>query len=141
MSKSSNTRIENLNFYGNKAQMKRRFKDIIDDLGDRNITLNDVIDPTSPKQLGLKEVLRDNQATLNDLVILRQYSKAIVDSDTRAAEFLRDTKGEKPRTDIDITNTRTPISSLSDQDLADLISGLKALKEKGILNDDNNTNN
>jgi hypothetical protein len=136
MSKSTNTRLENLNFYGNKAQMKRRFKDIIDDLGDREITLNDIIDPTSPKQLGLKEVLRDNQATLNDLVILQQYSKAIVDSDTRAAEFLRDTKGEKPRTDIDITNTRTPISSLSDQDLADLISGLKALKEQGILNND-----
>lgn len=135
MANARTTKLENLNFYGNKTQMKKRFRDIVKDLGSRDITLEDILNPESKKQLGLKEVLKDNQATLNDLVILQQFSKAILESDTRAAEFLRDTAGEKPSTQLDVTSTQNPISNLSDSDLAALVEGLRSMKEKGLLDD------
>ena len=88
---------------------------------------------TSKKQLGLRQVLDDHKATLNDLVILQQFGKAILESDTRAAEFLRDTAGEKPSTQLDVNTTSNPIANLSETDLAELVEGLRAMKEKGLL--------
>jgi hypothetical protein len=73
---------------------------------------------------GVKQVLKENNATLDDLVILSQYSRAIVKEDTKAAEFLRDTRGEKPVNDISLSQTNNDF--FADMSIEDLES-LKAL--------------
>lgn len=83
---------------------KRRYKHIIQDLGEREIHLNELADGT--KNSGVLDAVLSNGGTLDEFVILQQYAKAIVEADTRAAEFLRDTSGQKPTTSVDLaTNT------------------------------------
>ena len=59
------------------------------------------------------------------MVVLRQYAEAIVNGSTKAAEFLRDTAGEKPATNIDVTDERqSGIRQMSDDELKALIADL-----------------
>lgn len=123
--KALNTRRENLAFFGTKKQQHKKWKNVVKELSDREITLGDIADENSPAQYTLRAIAQENHLTLGELVVLRQYAEAIHGS-TKSAEFLRDTMGEKPSNDVNLTTTQSPLSSLSDDELHSLLESLKA---------------
>lgn len=130
--KARNTRMENLNLYGTPKKQHKKWKNIAKELSDRHITLCDIADLDSPKQKGLLQVFSSEDMTLGDLTILRQYSEAIVNGSTKAAEFIRDTMGEKPSTQLDVNNIDE--SGLSQLSLDELVE-LRELLKKNIKED------
>ena len=124
------SRMEQINLNGKKA-LHKKWKDIASELSDRQITLSDICDLDSPKQLGLLEMAKNNNMSLGDLTMLRQYSEAIINGSTRAAEFIRDTMGEKPSTQVQIEETSSGLKKLSLEELIELRDMLKNMKETG----------
>ena len=115
------SRMEKLNRLGTPKQRRRKYREIIKELGARNIKLSDIIDPDSPKQIGFLDMLDTiPNATLDDAVILQQYGNAILNSDTRSAEFLRDSAGEKPSQQLVVEDTTSDISKMTLEELEDL---------------------
>ena len=93
-----------------------------------NITLEDIAH--DEKQKGFYDMMRENNMTLDEMVVLQQYSKAIIDRDTRSAEFIRDTAGEKPSTQIDLSTEDNGLSKMSLEELRELKSALLSLKNQ-----------
>lgn len=134
MNKAQRTRIRNAalektNLYGTPKQQHKKWRRIAQELSDRKISLNDIINIDSPKQDGLMELAKQEEMTLGDMVLLRQYSEAIVNGSTKAAEFVRDTMGERPSTQVDINNVDE--SGISQMSLDELLE-LKELLKKNI---------
>lgn len=122
--KIENTRRENLALFGNKTQQHKKWKNVVKELSDREISLGDIADENSPAQYTLQAIAKENHLTLGELVVLRQYAEAIHGS-TKSAEFLRDTMGEKPSNDVNLSTTQSPLASLSDDDLRLILENLK----------------
>ena len=123
------TRMEQMNLNGKKA-LHKKWKNIASELSDREITLEDICNPDSPKQLGLLELAKSQKMSLGDLTILRQYSEAIVNGSTKAAEFIRDTMGEKPTTQLDVNTNECGIKNMSEAELREMLELLR----KGNVN-------
>lgn len=128
--KSRNTKLENAELYGNKKTLHKKWKNIARELSDRNISLGDIADLDSPKQGGLMQVAYNENMTMGELVLLRQYSEAICNGSTKAAEFVRDTMGEKPSTQIDMSVEEGGLSQMSLKELEELRDLLKKNGEK-----------
>ena len=107
----------------------RHYRTIVRELSDRQIPLNLLSDESRAK--GLAQMLEEDVCTLSELVILGQFAKAIDDSDTRAAEFLRDTAGYKPQTDVTVEHKTQGLASLTDAQLLTLLQALNP--EQGAL--------
>lgn len=122
-----NAAMERRAAMGTSADRKRRYKNIIQDLGTREISLNDLAEGT--KNLGVLDCILSNGGTLDEYVILQQYSKAIVEADTRAAEFLRDTSGQKPTTSVDLATNNGALSDMTLEELTAFREELEAVKE------------
>lgn len=102
---------------------KKHWRTIAQEFGERNIKLSDLADTKClPKELAV--MLDDDIMTLSDLVILAQYSRAIVDRDTKAATFLRDTAGYQPPKEVKVENTPTGLSTLTEDELHQLLIAL-----------------
>ena len=112
----------------------RHYRTIVRELSDRQIPLNLLSDESRAK--GLAQMLEEDVCTLSELVILGQFAKAIDDSDTRAAEFLRDTAGYKPQTDVTVEHKTQGLASLTDTQLLTLLQALNP--EQGALPDEVN---
>lgn len=113
---------------GDKKARRRKYKDIIKELGECQISLGDIA--SGKKTDGFLYLLDKNGATFDEMVVLQQYSKAIIDRDTKSAEFLRDSVGEKPSTQVDLTaKDESGISQMSLDELKELRELLK--KQKG----------
>ncbi len=112
----------------NGKARRKKYKDIIKDLGECQISLDDIA--SGKKTDGFLYLLDKNGATFDEMVVLQQYSKAIVDRDTKSAEFLRDSVGEKPSTQVDLNGTvESGISQMSKEELIELRDLLKKQKE------------
>ena len=86
---------------------KTRYRELVKLLGENEIKLTTLLDPEeSVKNEVINEMMCNSQLSYDELVVLRQYAEAIVNGSTKAAEFLRDTAGEKPATNIDVTDER-----------------------------------
>ena len=120
--KSLNTKAENKALYGNQH---KKWKNVARELSDRHITLGDIVDPTSKKQYVLMDIANKENLSLGELTVLRQYAEAIYSGSTKAAEFIRDTMGEKPSTDVSVTSTTSPLEGMSTEDLQSLLNFLK----------------
>lgn len=101
---------------------QRHYRTIVRELSDRQIPLNLLSDESKAK--GLAQMLEEDVLSLSELVILGQFAKAIDDSDTRAAEFLRDTAGYKPQTDVTVEHKTQGLASLTDTQLLTLLQVL-----------------
>ena len=111
----------------NSKTRRKKYKDIIKELGDCQISLDDIA--SGKKTDGFLYLLDKNGATFDEMVVLQQYSKAIVDRDTKSAEFLRDSVGEKPSTQVDLNDSRT--SGLAQMSLEELKEFRDLLKKEG----------
>ena len=105
---------------------KTRYRELVKLLGENEIKLTTLLDPEeSVKNEVINELMCNSQLSYDELVVLRQYAEAIVNGSTKAAEFLRDTAGEKPATNIDVTDERqSGIRQMSDDELKALIADL-----------------
>lgn len=113
---------------GSSKARRKKYQAIIKDMGECNITLQNIAE--GEKLTGLACLLDKNGATLDEYVVLSQYSNAIFERSTKAAEYLRDTAGEKPSTQVDLNNkVDTGISSMTTEELIELRDLLK--KQKG----------
>ena len=106
---------------------RRKYKDIIKELGKCQISLEDIA--SGKKTEGFLYLLDENGATFDEMVVLQQYSKAIVDRDTKSAEFLRDSVGEKPSTQVDVSGMNN--NGLSEMSYDELIEMRDLLKKQG----------
>ena len=105
---------------------KTRYRELVKLLGENEIKLTTLLDPEeSVKNEVINEMMCNSQLSYDELVVLRQYAEAIVNGSTKAAEFIRDTAGEKPATNVDITDERqSGIRQMSDDELKALIADL-----------------
>ena len=105
---------------------KTRYRELVKLLGENEIKLTTLLDPEeSVKNEVINEMMCNSQLSYDELVVLRQYAEAIVNGSTKAAEFLRDTAGAKPATNIDVTDARqSGIRQMSDDELKALIADL-----------------
>ena len=110
----------------------RHYRTIVRELSDRQIPLNLLSDASRAK--GLAQMLEEDVCTLSELVILGQFAKAIDDSDTRAAEFLRDTAGYKPQTDVTVEHKTQGLASLTDTQLLTLLQALNPEQSDEVNN-------
>ena len=105
---------------------KTRYRELVKLLGENEIKLTTLLDPEeSVKNEVINEMMCNSRLSYDELVVLRQYAEAIVNGSTKAAEFIRDTAGEKPATNIDVTDERqSGIRQMSDDELKALIADL-----------------
>lgn len=111
---------------------QRHYRTIVRELSDRQIPLNLLSDESKAK--GLAQMLEEDVCSLSELVILGQFAKAIDDSDTRAAEFLRDTAGYKPQTDVTVEHKTQGLASLTDTQLLTLLQVLNPEQSDEVSN-------
>lgn len=119
--KQYNSTRERIARQGTPTTVKKKMKQIAIELGARNITLQNIADQDfGGKSRGFIDMMEETEMTLDDVVILQQYAKAIINQDTKAAEFIRDTKGEKPATTVDMSvDNKSPIEKMDDKELAE----------------------
>lgn len=118
-----NKRMEKNNLIGTKAQRRKKYSQIIKEMGARNITLADIA--ADKKQRGFLDMMKETQMTFDEAVVLQQYARAIQDRDTKSAEFLRDSVGEKPTTQLDVNTNENGLSKMSYEELLELRELLK----------------
>lgn len=129
-----NKRMEKQNLLGTPKQKRKKYREIVKEMGARNITLQDIAsDDLNGKYLGFLDMMDETGMTMDEAAVLQQYSKAIIDRDTKAVEFLRDTVGEKPSTQLDIKSDDE--SGLSKMSLEELIELRDLLKTTSNLNE------
>ena len=126
--KRYNSMRERIARQGTPTQIKKKMKQIALEMGQRGITLKDVASTDfGGKSRGFIDMMDKTGMTMDEVVILQAYSKAIIDRDIKAAEFLRDTKGEKPATTVDMSvSDKSPIEQMSDEELKAYSELLKA---------------
>ena len=131
--KQYNSQRERIARQGTPTQVKKKMKQIAQELGARHITLQDIATQDfNGKSRGFIDMMEETDMTLDDVVILQQYAKAIINQDTKAAEFIRDTKGEKPATTVDMSvDNKSPIETMTDKELAEYKRLLKDNLNKG----------
>ena len=120
-----NKKMEQINLQGTKKQRRKKYKAIIEEMGARGITLVDLANNLNGKDKGFLDMKKETGMTLDEAVVAQQYAKAIVDKDTRAAEFIRDTVGEKPSQQIDVNGEVSGLSAMSLDELLELRDLLK----------------
>lgn len=126
-----NKKMEKQNLLGTPKQRRKKYKEIVKEMGARQITMDDISkDDMNGKLPGFLDMMDKTGMTMDEAAILQQYSKAIIDRDTRAVEFLRDTVGEKPSQQLDINSTdESGLSKMSYEELIELRDLLKSKKE------------
>lgn len=128
--KAYNKRLEQINLQGTKKQRRKRYKQIFQELGARNITLEDIAHNLGDKEKGFLDMMDETGMTMDEVVGLQAYSKAIIDRDIRAAEFIRDTAGDKPSTQIEVGGESSGLAQMSLEELKELKAAIESLKEK-----------
>lgn len=124
-----NKAVERSTLLGTKTQRRKKYKDIIKELGQRNITFSDISQEDfseSSKYKGFLDMLKTTDMTFDDAVILQQYARAITNGDTKAATFLRDTAEGSPKQQIDLTTDDNGLAKMSYEELISLRDALTA---------------
>ena len=124
-----NKKMEQLNLQGTKKARRKKYKAIIEEMGARGITLEDLSNNLNGKDKGFLDMMGKTGMTMDEALVAQQYAKAIIDKDTRAAEFIRDSVGEKPSQQIDVNGEVSGLSAMSLDELLELRELLKKQKE------------
>ena len=128
--KAYNKRLEQINLQGTKKQRRKKYRQIAQEMGMRNITLQDVANGLGDKEKGFLDMMDKTGMTMDEAVMLQAYSKAIIDRDIRAAEFIRDTAGHKPSTQIEVGGENSGLAQMSLDELRELRDAIMLLKEE-----------
>ena len=108
---------ETRNLIGTPKQRRKKYAHIVRE------------DDLNGKYVGFLDMMKETGMTMDEAVVMQQYSKAIIDRDTKSAEFLRDTVGEKPSTQIDMRTETSGLAEMALEDLLELRDLLKSQKK------------
>ena len=65
-------------------------------------------------------MIKKEKMTMDEVVVLQQYAKAIIQQDTKAAEFIRDSVGEKPSSTVNMNvEEKSALESMTLEELED----------------------
>lgn len=111
--------MERINRTGTPSQKRKKYKTIVKELGARGITMKDISqDNFNGKSMGFLEMMGESGMTFDEVVVLQQYAKAIINQDTKAAEFLRDSVGDKPSSTVNMNvEEKSGLESMSLEEL------------------------
>lgn len=111
--------MERMSRLGTPTQKRKKYRTIVKELGSRGITLNDIKEENfNGKGHGFLEMMDETGMTFDEVVVLQQYAKAIINQDTKAAEFLRDSVGDKPSTNVNMNvEEKTGLDTMSIEEL------------------------
>lgn len=125
-----NAKMERINRIGTSKDRRKKYKHIVEELGARGITLCDISNENfNGKSRGFIDMLKQEKMTMDEVVVLQQYAKAIINQDTKAAEFIRDSVGEKPSTVVDMSvSEKSAIEQMSTEELNQMYETMKKLK-------------
>jgi len=112
-------RQETNTLQGTKTVEKRRLRRALRTLLDLNVEPSEIFDNPSR----LSKFMTSERLTIADMVALGQIDKAVFQQDTRAAEYVRDTVGEKPRDEV--VSYESGLSNMSDEDLEEILTKIK----------------
>lgn len=93
---------------GKARRRKRAMKDIISTFGKENAP-----DAVVAKLVQLGMLEKGESCTMDEALILAQYGKAL-SGNTKAAEFVRDTNGQKPQERVEINDLTREKSKLDE---------------------------
>lgn len=79
-------------------ERNKSMKKLTEEILARTVKLNEV-----EKSAFLTDLRRSEKITLQEAIIYSQISKAIAERDTTAAQFVRDTSGQKPKDEVEHT--------------------------------------
>ena len=119
--KKYNGMMERINRIGTSKERRKKYKHIVEELGSRGITLNDISDENfNGKSRGFIDMIKNEKMTMDEVVVLQQYAKAIIQQDTKAAEFIRDSVGEKPSSTVNMNvEEKSALESMTLEELED----------------------
>lgn len=101
---------------GKTRRAKKEMRETLNILLDLAVNKGTLANPENVKAF---EILKDKNLTVSEAILIAQIKKAL-DGDIKAAEFIRDTAGQKPaevksvKQDVTINN---PFSGLSTEEL------------------------
>lgn len=120
-----NKKMEKTALLGTPKQKRKKYKAIIESMGCRNITLNDIANGLGEKEKGFLDMVDEQGMTMDEIVVLQQYANAIIDRSTKAAEFIRDSVGEAPKNIVEVQDNQSGLSKMSTEELLELRDLLK----------------
>lgn len=115
-------RMERINIVGTKAQRRKKYKDILKEIGARNITFSNI--SNDEKMLGLMDVFDQKEGTMDELAALKIMSIVLSGADRdslKAFEIVRDTVGEKPSNNVELAITKSPLDGMTTEELRELL--------------------
>ncbi len=117
--KKYNAMMETINRTGTPTQKRKKYKTIVKEMGARGITLKDInTDDLNGKGRGFLDMMAETGMTMDEVVVLQQYAKAIINQDTKAAEFIRDSVGDKPSSTVNMNvDEKSALESMSLEEL------------------------
>lgn len=121
--------LERKNLTPSKSSVHRKWKAIAQELSDMNLSLSDIDIITSSKPHIAKLLADKHNIGMGEMVLIRQYYKAMEDGDTRAAEFIRDTMGENPKQVVEVQ--KSTISQMTDEEIQSALEQLKGVISGG----------
>ena len=124
--------MERINRIGTSKDRRKKYKHIVEEMGARGISLKDISDENfNGKSRGFIDMIKQEKMTMDEVVVLQQYAKAIINQDTKAAEFIRDSVGEKPSTVVDMSvGEKSAIEQMSTEELSQMFETMKKLKSE-----------
>lgn len=130
--KKYNGMMERINRIGTSKDRRKKYKHIVEEMGARGISLKDISDENfNGKSRGFIDMIKQEKMTMDEVVVLQQYAKAIINQDTKAAEFIRDSVGEKPSTVVDMSvGEKSAIEQMSTEELSQMFETMKKLKSE-----------
>lgn len=93
-----------------KQRERKMWKELAQAVGDMVVTDPNLLKKTKVTDLDVNQ----KDITYSMLVVYRQFIKAITRGDTKAAEFLRDTAGEKPLNQVEQVNDVEDLTPLAE---------------------------
>lgn len=111
--KKRNLKPENAAEYGRISGEKRRAKKNMQEIAQMFLTMPAPITAVPEELLKLSKQI-GVKITVGGAVLLAQIHKAIYSKDTKAAEFVRDTAGEKPKDNVNMNGNISYINLMKD---------------------------
>ena len=126
MTEKQRNNLEHKNLIPSKKALHKKWRAISQELSDMHLSMADIDIVTSSKPHIAKLLADKHNVTMGEMVLIRQYYKAMEDGDTRAAEFIRDTMGENPKQVVEVQ--RSTISQMTDEEIQEALARLTEME-------------
>lgn len=119
-------------------QMKTSIKKLFRNIGEQNITLNDIadLDPDSiggevmnPRMRFMLKMMQDGEMNLAQMAVLSDYANAIVSGNTKSMEHIYAMHGEPVTSQVNVNTTTSNLKELSNERIEELLEFIASQRE------------